>query len=215
MTMVSEVSQDGGKVVETILDLLSPERIYREIEYPIDSISGGFQINMEESLTHTVFNRVVAGFVQRIYGDALRFPRRFSTDEALAEGIDLLSRYSAAEGPDRYGSIVGLVLTGTPDDLKDVLMQLAEIIKDIERRKYVRCVFVCHFRNLAWKSQCRIVAAYRERTSQYMTAEVLRLKPEQLVEYFEDLIHPERMVQDLFMHQHYEGGQPIWKATRG
>ncbi|MCL5808102.1 MAG: hypothetical protein M1418_06090 [Deltaproteobacteria bacterium] len=211
MTMVSEMSQNGGKVIETILDLLSPERIYREIEYPIDAISGGFQINMDESLTHTVFNRVVSGFVQRIYGEALRLPRRFSTDEALAEGIDLLNRYSAVEGPDRYGSILGLALTGNPDDLKAVLMQLAEIIKDIERRKYVRWVFVCHFRTLEWKRQCCIVATYRERMSPYMTAEVLRLKPEQLVEYFEDLIHPERMVQDLFTQQHYEGGYSYGK----
>lgn len=212
MTMASEVSQDGGKVVETILDLLSPEKIYRVIEYPIDAISRGLQINMDESLTHKVFNRVVAGFVQRIYGEALRLPRRFSIHEALAEGIDLLNRYSAVEGPDRYGSILGLALTGTPDDLKAVLMQLAEIIKDNERRKYVRWVFVCHFRTLEWNRQCDIVAAYRERMSSYMTAEVLRLKPEQLVEYFEDLIHPERMVQDLFMQQHYEGGYPLWKA---
>ena len=212
MTIASEISQDEVKVVERILDLLSPERIYREIEYPIDAISGGFQINMDESLTHTAFNRVVAGFVQRIYGEAVRLPRRFSVHEALAEGIDLLNRYSAVEGPDRYGSILGLTLTGTPDDLKAVLMQLAEIIKDIERRKYVRWVFVCHFRTLEWNRQCRIVAAYRERMSPYMTADVLRLKPEQLVEYFEDLIHSKRMVQDLFMQQHYEGGYPLWKA---
>jgi len=206
MTMVSDVSQDWAKVVETILDLLSPEKICREIEYPIDMIRRGFQISMDEPLTYPVFNRVIAGFVQRIYGDALRLPKRFSVHEALAEGIDLLNRYSAVEGPDRYGSILGLTLTGTPDDLKAVLMQLAEIIKDIERRKYVRWVFVCHFRTLEWKRQCRIVEAYRERMSPYMTAEVLRLKPEQLVEYFEDLIHSEMMAQDLFIQQYYEGG---------
>ncbi len=197
MTKGSEMGRDVTDIIETLIELLCPERISRDIEHPIDKTSAEFQATTDGTMTYTIFNEIIADFVKLIYGKALRFPRMLSDREALAEAIHLLSNFTDAEGPDRYGAILSIVILGGPDELNKILYQLAEIIKDAERRKYNRWVFTCHFQNLEWKKQCCIVSSYKESIRQSLPEELQRLKPEQLVEYFEELIRMEIMFRNI------------------
>ena len=204
MTMDSEMSREAIPVIDTLVDLLWSERIYREIEYPIDTAVPKVELHRDEPMSHALFNQVIADFVKLIYGKTLRLPRELSDREALAEAIHLLNHYADAEGPDRYGAIAVLVLTGTHDDLTTVLVQLAEIIKDIERRKYIQWVFTCHFRILDWHERCRIVASYKELVSPSVSTALQELRPEQLVEYVEDLVRPDIICQNIFRQKPHE-----------
>ena len=198
MTKGSEWASDVTEIIETLLELLCPERVFRDIEYPIDKTSAEFQGTTDGTMTCTIFNEIIADFVKLIYGKALRFPRILSDREALAEAVYLLTNFTDAEGPDRYGAILSIVIAGGPEELNKILFQLAEAIKDAERRKYNRWVFTCHFQNLEWKKQCHIVSSYKESILQSLPEELQRLKPAQLVEYFEDLIGAEIMFRNIF-----------------
>jgi len=198
MTKGSKMAHDVTEIIETLLKLLCPERVYRDVEQPIDKTSAEFQAITDSTMTYTIFNEIIADFVKLIYGNALRFPRMLSDREALAEAIHLLDKFTDAEGPDRYGAILSIVITGGPEELNKILFQLAEIIKDIERQKYNRWVFTCHFQNLEWKRQCHIVSSYKESLRQSLPEELQRLKPEQLVDYFEELIRTEIIFRNLF-----------------
>jgi len=213
MTTVSEMPRDVKDKIEMMLELLGVDNIAREVEYPIDKATAGFQFTIENIMTPAIFNRVILSFIKHLYRTALRFPRTMSDREALAEAIHLLSHYSDAEGPDRYGAILTVVTARGREELEKVLLQLSEIIKEIERRKYKRWVFIHHFWSLGWKRQCHIVAAYKESISQSLSMEMQRLKPEQLVEYFEDLINIELMCRNIFKQMGFEKGEKLWKKT--
>ena len=198
MTKGSERASDVAEIIETLLELLCPERVFQDIEYPIDKTSAEFQATTDGTMTGTLFNKIIADFVKLIYGKALRFPSILSDREALAEAVYLLSNFTDAEGPDRYGAILSIVIAVGPEELNKILFQLAEAIKDAERRKYNRWVFTCHFQNLEWKKKCHIVSSYKESILQSIPEELQRLKPVQLVEYFEDLIGAEIMFRNIF-----------------
>ena len=206
----SEMPHNAYEIIEKLLDLLCSERIYREVEFPIDVATAEFQITMEGTMTQAIFNKVIADFVKLLYGKAIRYPRMLSDQEAIAEAIQLLTRYTDAEGPDRYGAILSIVLVGGSEELKKMPLQLSEIIKEVERRKYIQWVITCHFRNLEWKRQCYIVESYMESISQNLPAELQRLKPEQLVEYFEDLIRADVLFRNIFNGFHQE--KQSWKS---
>jgi len=206
------MNHDVKDVIETMLELLVTDNIAREVEYPIDKATADFQFTIENIMTPAIFNRVILSFIKHIYKTALRFPRTLSDREALAEAIHLLSQYSDAEGPDRYGAILTVVIAGGREDLEKVLLQLSEIIKEMERRKYKRWVFMHHFWSLDWKRQCHIVAAYKESIFQNISAGMQGLKTEQLVEYFEDLINTELMCRNMFKQMGFEKGETSWKG---
>ena len=185
------------EVMNALLDLLWDHRISQEIDHPIDLASNEFQINVSEPVTQEGFNRTIMAFVMHIYGRALRLSKALSDREALAEAIHLLMRYSDGEGPNRYGAILSRVVPAGRDELEKVLVQLSQIIKTIEREKYIQWVFTCHYLNLDWAKRCLVAAAYKELNSGYLTAEASLLSPEQIAEYFQDFFQAGVQFQNL------------------
>lgn len=199
--------------IETLLDLLSSERIRREIEYPIDKACVEFQFPEEDTITQSVFNKVIGDFVKFIFEKALRFPRLLSDREALSEAIHLLIHYSDAEKPDRYAAILLKVMTGGTEELKKTLLQLSEIIRELERQKYTQWVFTCHFNSLGWNKQCQIVSFYKEFLGHDLSEEFQKRKPEQWVPYFKDLINSDLMWWNVVNQMGFGKGESSWEET--
>jgi len=157
-----------------------------------------FQYTESDEITAASFNRIISSFVKHLAKSALRFTRTMPDGEALAEAIYLLSHYSDAEGPDRYAAILSMVMAGGQREVERILLQISEIIKENEVRKYKQWVFNYHFRCLDWDHQCCIIAAYKESMSNILPAEAQKMHPDQLVEYFEDFICADVVFQNLF-----------------
>lgn len=206
----SKMPNDVNDLIETLLDLLGAHNIAKAIESPIDKATAEFSFHTEGTITYIRFTHVISAYVRHIYKTALPFPRTLSDREALAEAVHLLIHHSDAEGPDRYGAILASVVGGGRKELEMVLLQLSEIIKELERQKYKRWVFTRYFWILDWERQCQVVSSYKKSVSQSLPPEMARLKPEQLVEYFEDFIQPDVMFRNIFREANKEG-QSSWK----
>ena len=207
----SKMPNDVNDLIERLLDLLGAHNIAKAIESPIDKATAEFSFHTEGTITYIRFNHVISDYVRHIYKTALPFPRTLSDREALAEAIHLLIHYSDAEGPDRCGAILASVVGGGRKELEMVLLQLSEIIKELERQKYKRWVFTHYFWILDWERQCQVVSSYKKSVSQSLPPEMERLKPEQLVEYFEDFIQPDVMFRNIFREANNKEGQSSWK----
>ena len=211
MTMDFKTPRDGNDLIETLIDLLGARSIAKAIEGPIDKATAEFSFHSEGTITYICFNHVISSYVRHIYQTALPFPRTLSDREALAEAIHLLIHHSDAEGPDRYGAILAAVLVGGKEELEGVLLQLSEIIKEIERQKYKRWVLTRYFWGLEWRSQRCIMASYKESISPTLSMEMQKLKPEQLVAYFEELITMDLLCRNIFRQMGFEKGEGSWK----
>ena len=77
----SEQNLSSEKLLDTIMDLLNEERMAREIDERIDLAVETFQVNVKVPLSHSDFNRLISGFVRRIYQKGLRLPRHLSEKE--------------------------------------------------------------------------------------------------------------------------------------
>jgi hypothetical protein len=194
--MNSDAHFDPKAVINTLLDLLWDQKIRLEIEQPIELSSDNFEIDIPEPIKPESFNRIIAAFLKHIYSIALRFPRILSDREALAEAIHLLTNYSDAEGPDRYGAILTNVILGGEEELRKVLSQLSQIIKMNEREKYIRWVFICHYLNLEWEKRCLVAASFKNLNLEHMTTELRNFSPGQMAEYFQHILQPDVHLQN-------------------
>lgn len=199
MTLIkgSQIPPDIKECLITILDQLSPEVITRKIENPIDTAYAEFQLSRQEAITQPIFNKAISALVKSIYGKALRFPRRLSDREALAEAIHLLGHVSEVEGPDRYDALLAIVSAGGSEELEQVLLNLSGVIKELEKRKYIQWVFTHHFKALAWQKQCEVVSCYTKFLFQGQMPVLQEKKPEQLLPQFELLLMPNIPLRDL------------------
>lgn len=184
----SEIPPDIKECLITILDQLSPGVISREIENPIDKAYSEFQFSRQEPITQPIFNKVIGAIVKSIYEKALRFPRRLSDQEALAEAIYLLSHFSEVEGPDRYDALLAIVTVGGSEELEQILLNLSGIIKELEKRKYIQWVLTHHFKTLDWQNQCDVVSYYTKFLIQDHISILQEQKPAQLLPQFESLL---------------------------
>lgn len=209
----SEMPGDIQNIVETVIELLEEDTIAREVEYPVNQAIKEFQFVFEEPITPAGFNRIIASFVTHINKRGLRFPRMLTDREALAEAVYLLDRYSDAEDPDRYAAIMTIVGANDREEMEKTLLMLAEIIKVIEREKYRRWVFQYHFRSLEWEYQCRIVSLLKKSLSHTIVSELERLKPAQLVEYFEELIDIDLISRNIVKQLGWEKEKQIQKES--
>jgi hypothetical protein len=210
MTRDSEIDHGAINAIDTIIEYLCDEKITREIEDPIAAATGDFQMVISEPITHGTFNTVISEFIKHLYGKAHRFPRQLSEREALAEAIHLLGRFSDAPGPDRYGAIVARVIAGGHEALKSVLVQLAKLVKEIEKGKYIHWALTCHFHNLEMEAKYRMVDAYKKLKSPILPPIIKNMNPGQMVEYFPDIIMADVRYRNMMWHQQKAGNSHVF-----
>lgn len=191
----SELDTYAWNVICTIQDLIREERLTYEIDRPIDSTSADFPREIPKPISHQAFNRIIAAFVQHVYGQGLRLPRRVSDREALAEAIELLMRYYKTPYTEGYDGALVDTINGDHEAIESVLNQLAESIKAIERKKYIQGVFACQYQYLDWKTRLHIVTVYWQKKKD-LFPELSNSDPAWLVENFRDLIETDLSSSD-------------------
>ena len=184
----SEQNLSSEELLDTIMDLLNEERMAREIDECIDLAVETFQVKVKVPLSHSDFNRLIAGFVRRIYQKGLRLPRRLSEQAALAEAVSLLEKYYQGIRTGGYDEALVDAAGNDLEGLEYVLSQLAESIKAVEREKYMKWVFVDTVDQLDWETHRRIAATYLVKYKDILPHELRDMDPARLADHFQDLI---------------------------
>jgi hypothetical protein len=170
------------------MNLLNEERMAREIDERIDLAVETFQVKVKVPLSHSDFNRLIAGFVRRIYQKGLRLPRRLSEQGALAEAVSLLEKYYQGIRTRGYDEALVDAAGNDLEGLEYVLSQLAESIKAVEREKYMKWVFADTVDQLDWEAHRRIAATYLAKYEDLLPPELRDMDPARLADHFQDLI---------------------------
>ena len=184
----SEQNLSSEKLLDNIIGLLNEERMAREIDERIDLAVETFQLKVKVPLSHSDFNRLIAGFVRGIYQKGLRLPRHLSDQEALTEAISLLEKYYQSID---IGGYDGALLDASGNNLEGleyILSQLQESIKAVEREKYVQWVFTDTVDQLDWEAHRRIAATYLVKYKDLLPPELRDMDPAQLADHFQYLI---------------------------
>ena len=196
----SEQNPSSEKMLDDIINLLNEERVFREIDEPIDLTVKAFQLKVKVPFSHSDFNRVISGFVRDLYQKGLRLPRQLSDQEALIEAVSLLEKYY--QGIDSMG-YDGALLDARGNDqegLEYVLSQLAESIKTVERKKYERWVFADTVDQLDWETRRHITATYLMRYKDFLSPAIREMDPAWLADHFQGLIFNLVSTQSLLRH---------------
>ena len=187
MTCSRSVPQ-ADNTLERILALLDEARVRNEVDEPIDAAVATFSFEEVQAASHRRFHQVISGFVQHVYRHGVEPHQELSSAQASAEAIALLERgYCGAQGRGYDAALVDAASL-RHDGLSLVLAQLAEIIKDDERRKYTHWVFAASLDPLAWSDRCRIAELLLDRLRPFLTPQLQRCVAVQLVDELPALI---------------------------
>jgi len=184
----SEQNLSSEELLDTIMGLLNEERMAREIDERIDLAVETFQVKVKVPLSHSDFNRLIAGFVRGIYQKGLRLPRHLSDQEALTEAVSLLEKYYQSIQIRGYDGALLDAAGNNLEGLEYVLSQLEESIKAVEREKYVQWVFTDTVDQLDWEAHRRIAATYLVKYEDFLPPELRDMDPARLADHFQDLI---------------------------
>lgn len=185
--MSSEHHLAAQTVLDALFDLLSPERITKEVEEPLDRAVNTFQIERAPS-THSAFNRLISAFVRHLFRYGLHLPRNLSNRQALAEAIFFLDTGYQNENAGGYECAMLDAFDTNSTGIGLVISQLAESIKAVEREKYINWAFANNFYHLDWNARERIVAVYLKKYEIILPAELIGLDPARLVNHIPSMI---------------------------
>ena len=187
--MTSSRSNTGaGNALERILARLDETRVRNEIDEPIDAAAARYSPKEAQPVSHRRFHQAIGGLVQHLRRHGLQPPQELTSAQACAEAIALLEKgYCGARA---RGYDAALVDAGNPrhDGIRLVVSQLAEIIKEDERRKYTRWIFASVLGPLAWSDRCRVAELLLDRLRPFLTPQLRRCVAAQLVDEIPSLI---------------------------
>ena len=174
--------------LENTLNLLSETRISSLVDEPVDRASQTFNMEINTPISHADFNRIITEFVCHLFENALRLPRLLTDREALAEAVYLLERgYQGVYSNSYDGALFDATNYGM-EGIETVLSGIAELIKNTEREKYIKNIFVENFYRLDFFAQLKIVSAYQRRFADVISIQIREIRPARLVDHFHKLI---------------------------
>ena len=178
--MCYDIKKHARETVETITAKLDHSLIKSQFDEPIDEAARQFTHKTNYPVTHKAFHKVIAEFVVWIYDKGLNACWMLS-GEPLGQAINLLEMY--------YNSTYGRGYTAAAMDVSEtqeggidvVLSQLTEIIKDNERLKHIKAVFIVNIDPIDWHLKCEIVSILLDEYKSFIPEHLLRCKPWELV----------------------------------
>jgi hypothetical protein len=179
----------AGSAIDRIVELLDEDRLHQIVDDRVDAAVASFRLPQLPNVTHGLFHRVLGDFVVHVHEHGLPVPKKLSHRQALAEAIALLD--AGYEGIRCYGYEGACMDAMDPelDGMVLVLSGLTEVVKAMEREKYVRSIFAEALAPLDWQDRCRVAETLLKRLKAFLPPELLRCTPAQLADEIPALIH--------------------------
>jgi len=177
--MAYNLSKLAKEKIEAVTAELDYRLIKSRFDEPVDEAARQFTHKTSGAITHKIFHKIIAEFVEWIYDKGLT-ARWMISAEPLDQAIALLEEhYNSTYGHGYTAAILDAV------DVKEggidtVLGQLAEIIKNIERQKYVNAVFAVNINPADWHLKCEIVNVLLDDYRQFLPQHLLECEPWEL-----------------------------------
>ena len=176
-------SRDNAWAADTlgrISELMDEACVRNRIDEPIDTASASFRFETESPVSHCHFHRVISDFVRHVYREGIQPRQELSSAQASAEAIALLEKgYRGARARGCDAAFLDAV-DPRHSGIDAVLAQLAEIIKDVERGKYIHWVFATSLDALTWADRRQVVELLLERLQPFLAPRLRRCEAEQL-----------------------------------
>lgn len=179
--MSSDIEKCAKEIIEKITAKLDQSLIKSQFDEPIAKVAGEFKCEVNCPVGHKVFHNIIADFVAQIYEKALGIS--WMLTDPLAEAILLLeSYYQSSVYGNGYAAALLDATNEIEEGLQSVLNGLAEIIKDIEKQKYIKAVFTWHLHGCSWDLQCEIAKILLENYKAFMPPQLSKCVPAQLID---------------------------------
>jgi hypothetical protein len=183
----SDIKECARNVIRIITAKLDYDLMSSQFDKPIAKATEEFKCDVRYPVSHKDFHKIIADFVQQIYEKALK--ASWMLTDPLDEAILLLeSGYNSA----LYGPGYAAAMLHTNDTEKGgiqaVLANLAGVINDIERQKYVEGVLTWHLYGCSWELQCEIAQVILEDYKPFIPPQFYERAPAQLVDVIPEII---------------------------
>ena len=179
MAMNYDNREYAREKIRTITAGLDDLLIKSRFDDPTDEAAKQFTHKADCPITHKVFHEIIADFVAHIYSKGLN-ARWKASSEPLGYAIELLEgHYNSTYGRGYIAAALD-ACDACQGGIDAVLNQLAEIIKDTERQKYVNAVFASNIDPTDWPLKCQIVGILLEDYRQFLPENLLQRKPWEL-----------------------------------
>jgi len=176
----SDLRREAESILSRLCAELDEARIQRAIDEPVDKAAGSFMYEPKEPLTYKDIHRILAQFVAHIYRAGLHSD--WIIADPLAETLLLLDTYYQGAWAHGYAAAMLEAASGAAEGIDMVLKRLKEIIKTVEREKYVRGVLTRYLGGGPWRLHCEIARLLLHAYRPWLPAALQGCRPEQMVD---------------------------------
>ena len=185
--MSTDIEKRARETIKLIIVKLDDGLIKSKFDEPISRITRGFQYEVKQHIDHKTFHRIIADFIQQIYDKGLKSSLMLA--DPLAEAISLLeNHYQSATYGNGYAAAVLDANDADEGGIQTVLTSLAELIKDIERQKYISALFAYHLPGCDWDLLCEIARILLQDYGPFMPERLARCVPAQIAGQIQSII---------------------------
>ena len=188
---------DAEATVLRLAIALSDETVRERVDGPLEAAMESFRDAPESVRSQEAFLQVVGRFVQHLYYHGLPAPRGLSDSQARAEAIELLTHGNRSATDFGYDAAFLDAILSPSSGIDSVLAQLAETIKEREKRRYVRFVLVRDLEPLAWPAKRAVSERLLSWLRPVLPRELANRPPAQLIEEIPNLITKQVQTESL------------------
>jgi hypothetical protein len=171
-----DATKRAQEVISTIAADLDEDLIRRRFDEPVEAAVRRFRYKADDLVTSEAFHRVISDLVRQVCAEGLNRPTALI--DPLSEALDVLDHHYESPAYGR-GYVAARLDACDParGGLPGVLTSLAEIIKAVERQKYVQGVFTRHLTGIDWEVRCEIARLLLERDSVFIPRQLSACSP--------------------------------------
>jgi len=174
-----DIRKSARDKIDVITAKLDDSLVKSQFDEPIDKAARQFTHKVGCPITLETFHKLITEFVMHVYSKALN-ACWITSAEPLGFTIELLeNHYDSTYGRGYIASILD-ANDACQGGIDMVLNQLTQIIKDIERQKYLNAVFAVNINPTDWQLKCEIVSILLEEYGQFLPEHLLQCKPWEL-----------------------------------
>ncbi len=137
---------------------------------------------------HKEFYIIIALLVKHIYKHDLSVHRNLTETEALEEVIFILEKYYRGEHTSGYDGALFDAINQEQYGIEFVIEIIVELIKSLEREKYIYSVLTININPRDWNFRKKLVEELINRFSDFLPSKLKELTASQLTPYLEQLI---------------------------